>query len=1197
MEMIAAAVIIWLVSPIILGILTAVLSKKNRRQKEILYHLYREGRITDADLTAAGLKLPAPPGGVQQIAPPAVQRGDTAQTIRPVTESAMQAAAARAQAIAEAELNGGPVPAALPETASAEPAAAAESAAEYAEEAAAVLAEPEEAAETVLAAAEGTAEETAAEPETEGSAEPDTSAETVQPPAVPYPQAVHAPAPAERIERNANVSAISVMLSVGTALIIIAGLIFVRSAWDTMGSFGKLLTLAAGSGLFFGASALARRAWSLERTAMAFFTLGAVFLPISVWAAGCFELLGSELSGAGNPWLIALSFAAFTPIALYAAKNYKQLGWGIAAAAGAALAYYFAAGGLLKTISLPDGSRKAVGIAVFCLAAAIPAPLLAFRCEELAARLHEPMNRIPVPFAAGITAVSGILTFACFDAGKAGHRLTALYAAAFILIAAALLAPVFTERLKDLTMVPVTGYLLLGCAMLLYPLYDSVLMQFDPDTGDLLRRNGDVYASAAGMICAVLILILLLLRVLPETVRKGGLIAAFGVTALSVFPHVTAVSDLDPGISAPVITLLTAAVLLLLTWLCAAKQKPALPVSILIACVSVLPVLDLVRMLWTGDSHYGDLIVSGAMFLLFGLFFLTKKHRTDLSDLLFTLLSSGFAVAALGHYEDKYAVQWLVAGILLLIALLWWMLALAHDTEKPVQYVFAWLWLPALYGVMFSIPLLKDGPAILLMTASAAAVGFVTYFTTPVRFHTVRRTVFGTAIVPGLLLGMFSPAFLGEKWYLAELLLCTVIAAGVWRLFANRGFKKLSALSFGTALFLTLELTFFAVKERMFFGDMRFSVLMVTAAWIIALSALSAAVSKRMVLFVGSDAVVNVMDIAAPLSALVLSCGLIVLSQTEWEPFCFVFTLAVCIMAWFVTKPSRTVTPLLCACALLVALEALRVHLHTGADSLLAVMLILMLGMTVLFPYLGIVLRESQDNPKLQHKSWSLTVFGGVIPVWLLLMLFDLSGISYSHDQQRWMIFFVPVMIAGYLLQLRKSFPGAEKDRLFKTAAAACCMIAFWIQPVLDVEDTYFAGKLHILPLVGFGIVIRKLYGRETGGGFLFAIGCYSMLRLGIGAAVSENSADLLTVLAVALILFVASFYVKQKKWFLLGGISLVLTGIYMHMKLTQGRQWWVYLLLVGLLLIVVAAANETLKQKGDSLKTKAGRLWDDWTW
>ena len=1162
MEYVVIAVIIWLVSPIILGILTAVLSKKNRRQKEILYHLHREGRITDADLTAAGLKLLPPPDGVQQIAPPAVQSSDAAaQPILPVTEASMQAAAKRAQEIAEAELNGEPIPAA--------PASAA---------ALSVL--PDTAAESAEAE----------QPEEE-------AAETVQPPAIPEPQTADAPVPAEQIGQNAHISAISVMLAVGTALIIFAGLIFVRSAWDTMGSFGKLVTLAAGSGLFFGASALARRAWDLKRTAMAFFTLGAVFLPISVWAAGCFELLGKGLSGAGNPWLIALAFAAFTPIALYAAKNYRQLGWGIAAAAGAAMAYYFAAGGLLRTTSLPDHSRKAVGLAVFVLAAAIPAPLLAFRCRETEKRLQPPMNRIPAPFAVGFTAVSGLLTFTCFNAGRAGHRLTALYAAAFILIAAALLTPLFTERLQAFTMIPVTGYLLLGCGMLLYPLYDSVLRQYDRETGDLIRSNPDVYASAVGMFCALIILILLLLRVLPEAVQKGAFVSAFSVTALSVFPHLSAVSDLKSGISAPVITLLSVTALLLLTWLYAAGKKPSSAVSILIACLSVLPVFDLVRMLWTGSRHSGNLIVSGAMLLLLGLFFITKKHRTGISDLLFPLLSFGFALNALVP-DVPAAVKWTAAAILLLITLICLALALEHDTKKPVQYAFAVLWLPALYCTVWAAPDIADGLRFILLTSVSAAVGFAVYFTTKKQFHTVRRTVFAAAIVPVLLLGAFSPENLAEKWYLAELLLCTVIAVCVWRLFANRGLRTLSAFSFGAALFLVLELTFFFVRERIFFGDMRFSVLMAAAAWIIALSALSAAISKRMVLFVGSDAVVNVMDIAAPLSAMVLSVALIVLTQTEWEPFCFVFTLAVCILAWFVTKPTHIITPILCACALLGALEALRVHLHTGADEKVAVMLIMMLGITVLFPYLAAVLRESEDDPKRQRKSWSLTAFGGIMPVWLLLiMLPGMNGISYSHDQRRWMVFFVPVMIAGYLLQLRKFFLSPEKDRLFKTAAAACCMIAFWIQPVLDVEDTYFAGKLHILPLVGFGIVIRKLYGKETGGGFLFAIGCYSMLRLGIGAAVSENSADLLTVLAAALILFVASFYVKQKKWFLLGGVSLVLTGIYMHMKLTQGRLWWVYLLLAGLLLIVVAAANETLKQKGDSLKTKAGRLWDDWEW
>ena len=128
-------------------------------------------------------------------------------------------------------------------------------------------------------------------------------------------------------------------------------------------------------------------------------------------------------------------------------------------------------------------------------------------------------------------------------------------------------------------------------------------------------------------------------------------------------------------------------------------------------------------------------------------------------------------------------------------------------------------------------------------------------------------------------------------------------------------------------------------------------------------------------------------------------------------------------------------------------------------------------------------------------------------------------------------------------------------------------------------------------------MLIRVLYGEKTGGGALFAVGVYSMLRLGFSALNSENSADLLTVLGVALVMFIASFYVRQKKWFLLGGISLLVTAVYMHMKLTEGRQWWVYLLLAGLVLIVIAASNETLKQRGDSLRTKAGRLWDDWTW
>ena len=195
------------------------------------------------------------------------------------------------------------------------------------------------------------------------------------------------------------------------------------------------------------------------------------------------------------------------------------------------------------------------------------------------------------------------------------------------------------------------------------------------------------------------------------------------------------------------------------------------------------------------------------------------------------------------------------------------------------------------------------------------------------------------------------------------------------------------------------------------------------------------------------------------------------------------------------------------------------------------------------------------------------------------------------------MIFFVPILISAYLLHFLLFVKAPDRRCALITAAAAAGVIALWMQPLVDVTDTWFEDRLHILPLLLFGLVIHKLYEQPVGGYFLFGVGVYTMLRFGVTAIMTEETADLLTLLVTALVMFIASFYIKQKKWFALGGISLVLTAVYMHMKLTEGRQWWVYLLLAGLILIVVAGSNEMLKQRGDSLKSHAGRLWQDWTW
>ena len=1190
LEFVVIVIIAWLIAPIPLSILYGAERKKNRRKQEILYHLYTQNRIGDAELHAAGLRPP------QQIPEqPAQGTGEELlQTfgLMPDPVTSMETAAARAKEIAEAELNGEPVP--LPYMGA--PAAPVPEAAVFAAGSAArtETAVSTEAADRTEAAASDaaepaadTAEDTGAENAPESvpaQAAAEMSAAAEQP--AEKPQAASAYVTAETVSR---ISAISVMLSVGVALIIIAGLIFVRSQWETMGAPGKLATLAAGSGLFFGASALAKRAWHLERTGMAFFTLGAVFLPISVWAAGYFGLLGARLTGADNLLLIALSFASFVPIAVIAAHSYRQIGWGIAAVTGGALAYYFAAGGLAKQISLPDHTWTPVAMAVFVLAAALPAPLLTYGAPRFRSRLRAPMDRIPVPFAACFTCISAVMTLVCFTQELTDRSLTALYAGALFLIAAALLAPMITDAMKDFVMVPVAGYVLMGLGMLMRPLYYSVIRLTDEQTGEVLQKNIATFIALILAAGALLFLIAHLSNILPETIKNGVFYASLSLTAAACGFQLI-------DIAHPNAVMIAATVILLAGWLCAAGRRQTPAVRWLIALLSGVAGLSLTEYLYHGKNPCIELLMlAGVMFLLFTVFAVTGKYRSVLSDL-FSVMGGLFALFAVNVplSEATEMWKWCAWGVLLATVPLYTALALAYDTQKPEQFCFAVLSPLALFCAAATLMRVPQHVTAIGWAVLSAALGFAVYGTTKRQFHGVRGTLFCTAVLPPLAAGFFAGSLGIGKWSVLFQAVSAVIAFTLWRMMANRGFKKLSAASFAVTLFLVMETTFFAMRDLFFNGKSNFTVLMVTCVWILMLSLLAAAIGKRMVLFVGKDAVATVMDLAAPACAILLSVFLLGLRGYEWAPFCFLYTLLICTAAWFATKRTHIITPCICMTALLIALESLRVHVDKAGDENVALLLIGMLVLTVLFPYVGTVLRESQYA---QRRSWSLTFFGGIIPFWLIAVLFDLNGIMYSSAQKRWMVFFIPVMLAGYLLHFISMTEDPKTQRMIQTASAACGLVAFWLQPLLDVKDTYFAGKLHILPLVGFGLVIRKLYGKETGGVFLFGIGCYAMLRLGIGAAVSENSADLLTVLAAGLIMFVASFYVRQKKWFLLGGISLLTTGIYMHMKLTDGRQWWVYLLLTGLVLIVVAASNETLKQRGDSLKSKAGRLWNDWTW
>ena len=1231
MEILIAVVLIWLASPFVLLFLWLAARGKAKRQQQYLEELYSQHRILPEELAQLGIPVPQqmPPAFDVPADPAAAQNPQIPQggllppqvgvPVQQSSAGSLADAAARAAKIAEAELSGETV---TPEILAAEIAAGhvnapqpeqiavPESAAAPADEILPAAPESElpaspqteHAVESVsLSAAEQSAPEHAEQPEQpeQHSAE---APEFVTPAAALQPVRIsaslpenpqHEMRPAAAEQSGGRLSAITTMLSVGVLLVIVAGLIFVRSAWSSLTDGGRLATLAAGSVLFFGTSALARRVWKLDRTGMAFFTLGAAFLPISVWAAGYLNLLGDGLSGADNPWLIALAFASFTVIALIAVRVYRMKGWGAAFLCGVTVTYVC----LAEAMTL----HQDMTAAPFMIAVAVYALILIFGARMIAPKLPAEIGDMLEPFAwvVSVLAAAGIWCFSLYGAGSVlslSGNYGWSYAIPAFLAAFLFFAPVITERLNQWTALPVSLLTVPAFVMLLLPLYNS-----DKAAGS--------FVALSLLITALLWLILLQTNSLPDETRGGFLTAAALMTVLSIPAQLFSLTAVSLTVN---LVMLAAGAVMLAVWMFVTRKQNSFPLHVLIGaqvwmlCMSAAHIAaDRCR----SDDY--DILNSG--YLLAALCFLAgfillavmKKYRTFVSDLALTV-SAVFPLLALVYdiqTENTPVYQWCGLALLGGIVLLYILLALAHDTCKPQQYAFA-----SLVPILLSMIFLLAGEGVLSFADGtwlescwmlcSLAIGAAVYLTTKKRFNGVRKELFALTMVPPVAYAALIDTFAKTRWNVVPLAIAAAAAFGLWKLFANRGFRKLSTASFGTGLFLLLDMTVLLVRDGIYNGNMNYTVLMLAAVWIVLFGLLAVCIRRRMVLLVGGNSVTDVMQAAAPAAALILSLVLLMLKPADWESFYFVFALGMGVLAWVSTKKSQIILPAVSAFSVLFAVEALRDHAFGPTNGAVVIWILVFCGLTLLVPYLGTVLREPETDPKMMRRSYVLTAFGALMPAWLFAAAYagTYSG-EYTHEQRRWMLFFVPVLISAYLLHFLLFERDAVRRRNLITAAAAFGVIAFWMQPLVDVSDTWLEGRLHILPLIAFGLVIRKLYEPPVGGYFLFGVGVYTMVRFAVTAMISEGTADLLTVLITALVMFIASFYIKQGKWFVLGGVSLVLTTMYMHMVYTEGKQWWVYLLLAGLVLILVAGSNEMLKQRGDSLKSRAGRFWEDWTW
>jgi hypothetical protein len=119
---------------------------------------------------------------------------------------------------------------------------------------------------------------------------------------------------------------ITLVLVLGVLFVMLAGTIFATSNWSLFSSALKTALILLVAVLFFGVSLLAEKKLRIEKTAFAFWALGALFVPVIFLSIGYFELFGKWLSlqGDGKYVLGLISMAASALVYGYSTLKFNN---------------------------------------------------------------------------------------------------------------------------------------------------------------------------------------------------------------------------------------------------------------------------------------------------------------------------------------------------------------------------------------------------------------------------------------------------------------------------------------------------------------------------------------------------------------------------------------------------------------------------------------------------------------------------------------------------------------------------------------------------------------------------------------------------------------------------------------------------------------------------------------------------------
>lgn len=246
----------------------------------------------------------------------------------------------------------------------------------------------------------------------------------------------------------------------------------------------------------------------------------------------------------------------------------------------------------------------------------------------------------------------------------------------------------------------------------------------------------------------------------------------------------------------------------------------------------------------------------------------------------------------------------------------------------------------------------------------------------------------------------------------------------------------------------------------------------------------------------------------------------------------------------------------------------------------------------------GLALHMRWDSGENRSFADDLVNISGIIPIFAV----------WADWNDKW-IFCAIMMLAIYILSFYKRYDPDSNYIVNKgilTAASIVVAIGWITQPWFEVSSAWKAEWIifAFMAVCLFNmLVVYKHDTDETWGWITFAVATICIIVQGENAIADSNVVDSLILGTVMLGVVIWSYMVKKKQWFMLSAITLVAQCIYASRKFWISIAWWVYLLVAGAVLIVIAARNEYKKRQGeaegaygDGRDDEKRHFFDDWT-